>query len=216
MRSRLRAGIHPGVLFLLFLAVAAGIAFYYLKIGLAEKKVHIEKAIAYLQSEYPFAEIAVKRVQTNEMDVTLRILDVSGQTVGTKDYSLRGRDIFLENRVVVLTAADRERSMVFPVKLYTESVPPTEGDDLLPLYSVDNYPDNYRNQDAELSNAVRYVFRRAFELSNAGREFGETNVRISVSMDAVLHRGGMGGFEAGKSYRCVVHPNGGLELREVK
>ena len=215
MRKRFNAGMSPGILILLFLIVIGGFLLWTMKGGLEDRKQKLAKAISFIKSEYQFAEITIKDKTGDSIQFILKFLDITGKTVSTKEFQLKGKDIFLESRIVVIRVEEQERALVFPFKLYSDLIAPNEGVDLLNLYMENNFPKTYVSPDSEMNKIIGKLFIKAFELNNSGKEFDDKYVRISLNMDAVLHQGSLKEFKPGKMYRYLVHPNGGLELVEV-
>lgn len=84
---------------------------------------------------------------------------------------------------------------------------------------MDNqYPKNYSstNNDPGLTETVKVVFQNVISDKDMAKDFKNQTVKIKMNMDAVLHQSPFKSFKPGKIYRYIVHPNGGLEMLEVK
>lgn len=207
-----------GILFLILFIAAAAFSAWLISTALEAKKTKILKTINYLKSEYDFAELKINFRDGQKVGFTLTLLDNDGDSIAKKDFVLQGSDIFLESKVVVIDFEEKERAFIFPTKVYTDKIPPKEGFDLLSLYSENNIPKNYftKNPDADFVSAIKEIYSVAFSGEESKNQLDEKSIKVVLNMDAVLHQNPFQGFQEGKSYKCIAHPNGGLELMEVK
>jgi hypothetical protein len=209
--GKLHAGWMTILLFLL--AVLTGTAVLLVKYSLKKSKIDLEKSIAYLKSEYTFAQIGILSRSNGSISFNLKFLNVDGSSITDRYFQLKGDDIFIESKVVTIDYGKTNRALVFPFNLYTDVIPPSEGELLSGLYVSKGFPEIYMQNvpGVQYEQAVRYLYLAAFE--NRSNLENDMTVRI---MDASLHQGQFRHFEEGRNYLCQVHPDGGLELSEVK
>ncbi len=207
-----------GILFLLLLAVLAGFIILVLPTALQNKKADIIKTIAYLKSEFPFADLKINGKNGQNIIFTLTMVNIDGDKILTKDFNLKGNDIYLESKVVVVKAEDQEKAFIFPAKLYSDEIPEENGSDLFSLYVENNYPKNYlsTNRDPGFISTIKNIFQISLTSDENTKNLEAESIKIILNMDAVLHQAAFNNFQEGKSYRCILHSNGGLELLEVK
>jgi hypothetical protein len=212
--ERVRTG--RSTILLLLLVILTGASVLIINYNLKNRKMDLEKSLEYLKSDYTFAEIGVMSGSAGIITFNLKILNVDGSVITDRIYKLNGNDIFIESKVVMINSGKTNRALVFPFNLYTDVIPPRQGELLSGLYAVNGFPAIYliNKPDRSYDDAIRYLYKIAFSRgdSNSGME-NEPGVRI---MDASLHEGKFRHFEEGQVYRCLVHPDGGLELAEVK
>ncbi|MGA2142239.1 MAG: hypothetical protein ABSG94_07425, partial [Brevinematales bacterium] len=93
------------------------------------------------------------------------------------------------------------------------------------LYLVNGFPLTYKvtNMNRQYMDAVAFLCARAMAAgpeSSAGGGENRTNIMVNdtrvLLMDISLHPGSFHSIEEGSIFNCIVHPNGGLELMEVK
>lgn len=214
-RKALSAG---GILFVLLILVAAAAISWMVSGSLGVKKVKLEKTISYLKSEYRFAQIRLHSRSGQRMAFSLVLYNMDGNVAVQKDFNLEGNDVFLESKVVVVEILDQEKSFIFPEKLYTDVIPQAAGIGLDEFYVKDGFPLNYKMAvtDQDFVSTVKSIYSYARSAESANPSLDNLSIKVVLNMDAVLHQNSARELRAGTAYDCVVHPNGGLELAEVK
>lgn len=206
---------HAWILIILILCGAAAF-FLYLNQYLTRQKVNLTETVSRLKSEYTFARIYIQSKSGGRISFLIELKTPEGLTAAKTQNSLSGTDLYLESRVAVIKSIEGEKSFIFPTRLYTESVPPAQGLSLTPLYIENGLPLTYKtladNALAEKSIKALYALSQKEEISDSDQD--ALGVKIILQMDAALHQTGAG-YQAGKAYDCVVHPNGGMELKEA-
>ncbi len=188
------------LIFILFLIVAGFLLyflFFYSKIELMNKKKVLLEEIEKLKKEYVFMRFKVLN-QTEDTILDFVLYDITGVEVTNFLLTNKGIDVFVENRVIVLK---KSNAIVFPLKIYSETIPPEKGTFIGNYYFVSGEVMLYKSTGKELSDFINKLY------------LNESNEYIETSFNAVLHT--LNGVKTGKSYECFVHINGGLELREV-
>jgi hypothetical protein len=216
MSKRRKFGAGGRLLLFIFLAAFAGMAVYIARISLGNMKLDLEKALANIKGEYPFAEISVLSKNGSAISAGLKLIGIDGSVAASGTFNLDGRDIFLECKVVLAGSGKISNALVFPFNIYTDRTPPENGKPVTNLYTVNGFPSTYKvtNAGEEYGRAVRFLYDAAFQAGNGTNTgFNGSVIRI---MDASLHPGFYHSLEEGRIYRCLVHPNGGLELMEEK
>ncbi len=216
MSERGKTSAGGRIILLLFLVMLAGAAIYLFNFSLKNRKIDLEKALAYIKSEYSFAEISVLSKTGNSFLYNLKLINIGGTAVTDETFTLDGRDIFLECKVVAARSGSFSNAFVFPFNLYTDTIPPGSGKSVTNLYYINGFPSIFTlaNMDISYKNTVSFLFENAMEASG-----NETNIMVRDSkvriMDVSLHPGFSRRIEEGMIFRCSVHPGGGLELTEV-
>ncbi len=205
-----------GILLILFLLLLSGAAVWLINTSLKNKKIDLEKSLASMKSEFSFAEIKVIHKTNDKIRFNLRLLSIEGGSILEKSYELAGNDIFIESKVVVIEIHGDKKSFVFPYSLYTDRIPPQKGESLIKFYTEGGFPQIYKTAQADESYTftIQKIFNYAFndDEEQTGFGMGENSLKMDIS----LHQGDFHSFEENLTYRCTVHPNGGLELTEVK
>ncbi len=225
MAERSKLGAGGAVLLLIFLIILAGFAVYVFNFTMANRKIDLEKALANVKSEYAFAQIAVISNDNNYITADIRLLSPDGSVIADKSLTLEGSDIYLECKVASAEKGNFSNALVFPFNVYTESVTPERGLPLTNLYLVNGFPSTYAltNMNRQYMDAVAFLCARAMAAgpdSGAGSGENRTNIMVNdarvLLMDISLHPGSFHSIGEGSMFNCIVHPNGGLELMEVK
>ncbi len=203
------------IVLFLFLVLIIGFGVFVINKNLASRKLDLENSLAFLKSEYTFAQIGILSKNPGAIRFNLEFLDIDGSVVTDVNFELEGSDVFIESKVVMIDSEKTNKALVFPYNVYTDTLPPRLGKPLSALYTVNGFPEIYKadKTDASYENAVRYLYSRAFQETGTAGEENDAKIRI---MDASIHQGQFRHFEEGQVYRCSVHPDGGLELTEVK
>lgn len=204
------------IFFVLLIIAFISVTVWMLKSGLEIRKASLEETINYLKSEYEFARLTINSKGGSSIRFTITLMNLDGNVTARRDYELPGNDIFLESSVIVMSTADKEKALVFPRRLYSESLPPAQGIELTALYDNNGFPGTYTSKDLtpELTSAIRKIFQLSLNAKEDSPEWKEQSVKIALNMEASLHQ--PRGYEPGKTYSCLVHPNGGMELMEMK
>lgn len=190
------------LIFVLFLIVAGFLLyflFFYSKIELINRKKVLFEQIEKLKKEYVFMKFNVLN-QSEDTILYFALYDINGSEVTNFLLTNKGADVFVENKIIVLK---KSNAIVFPLKVYSEIIPPEKGIFIGNYYFVSGEVKLYKSAGSELSDFINKLY-----LNESNK-----NEYIETSFNAVLHT--LNGVKAGKSYECFVHINGGLELREV-
>ena len=204
------------IFFVLLIIAFISVTVWMLKSGLETRKASLEDTINYLKSEYEFARLTINSKNSSSISFTMTLLNVNGNVAAKKDYELPGNDIFLESAIIVMSSPDKERALVFPKRLYSELLPPDQGLAITSLYDDNGFPGIYSSKDLtpELSSVIRKIYQLSQTAKEDSPDWKDQSVKIALNMEASLHQ--TRGYEPGKTYSCVVHPNGGMELLEMK
>ncbi len=208
---------HLWILFLLLAAAGTALVIAAMTGALRSRKISLEKAVRYVQSEYVFGRIALSPDGKDSLTVRLALLTPEANTALERTFSLPGSDVFLESRVLVIEHEGLERTYVFPSRLYSDTLPASEGIDLIPLYVRDGFPAHYAllKDDPEWNATVKAIYIAAWAgPEEAGNNTAFADLPVKMRLDAALHRGPYRDNRGGV-YELLAHPNGGLELREV-
>ncbi len=200
--------------FILLLLAGVTLFFTVFKDKLQNRADSLRMAIEKVKSEYAFARITVLSQGQDQIRFRLTILNQEGEGQGAREYSLAGSDIFLESRVVHCRIEDQKKAFIFPWKVFTEKIAPEQGVDIRDIYLNEGKPLNYSTAqrsdtwDQTISDLYAVAFRDSDVFDTIKAQY------IIDIYDSSLHLGIMGSFQPGRSYQCIIHPNGGLELKE--
>ncbi|MGC8764341.1 MAG: hypothetical protein ACP5QT_00425 [Brevinematia bacterium] len=185
------------IVFLIYLFLS------YAKSLFIKKKLNLENEIARLKSEYTFFKYQIDSINDGKVAFTFFFLDQDGNIFTNGSLVLDGSDIFLESRVIFLNPSN---SIVFPLRLYSESVSPDKG------FNLTNF---YANREF-LFYPEKKEMGRFFEAIFSFYVLGEGNIDrykhfVKFYMDVVIHSGLP--LQEGDVFECVLHPGGQLELK---
>ena len=202
-----------------FIILIAGIAilfflFTQMKEILQDKVEDLRKTIEWVKSEYEFARVAVFKKGANAVEFELSIIGLDGEVKGKKVFTLPGTDIFLESRIVYLQSEDLNKIVIFPYKVYTEKIAPKDGIPVQNLYVTGNFPNNYTAPG--ISDQVKRTLTGLYEtVFEYGDYYSAVKGKyITDIMDTAVHQSPFKPYESGKTYRYILHPNGGVEMME--
>jgi hypothetical protein len=110
----------------LLLGLGAG-AIYIWRSSLENEVDYLKDAIAFVQSQYAFAEMKVTGMTADTISVELSIKGISGDIVGSTNLTLPGQDFFIESRILIAELEDEQRAFIFPMKVYSDTMAPDTG-----------------------------------------------------------------------------------------
>ncbi|MCX7821149.1 MAG: hypothetical protein N2258_05675 [Brevinematales bacterium] len=190
------------ILFLLVLGFLLYVLFFYTKIELINRKQILTEEIEKLKKEYVFLSFKVLGQDEDNSVVSFELYGFDGVKVTNFILTNRGRDVFIESKVIVLK---KSNLVVFPWKIYSDVIAPENGVFIGDYYAPDGEVMLYKSSGRELFNFINSLYSDGL---NSKNEYIE-NIFI-----AVLHT--VNGVKTGRVYECMAHINGGLELREVE
>jgi hypothetical protein len=202
-----------------FIVLLAGIAilfflFSQMKDILQDKVDDLRKTIAWVKSEYEYARITILKKGANAVEFELSIIGIDGEVKGKKTLTLPGTDIFLESRIVTLQTEEENKTVIFPYKVYTERIAPKDGVGIQNLYVVNNFPMNYNAAGIteQIRKAMAGIYETVFEF---GDYYSAVKGKYILDItDVAPHQSPFTPFVSGKTYRYILHPNGGVEMME--
>ncbi len=204
---------------LALLATAGGVLWW--KHTEREREIRrLRQAIEHLTASYPIARLVVDDQQTDESGATLTslrlsLVDEQGRRKGGPGaVELAGRRVYFEALLIVfddpLVESGQRRAMAFPTRLYTESIPPSDGY-ALQVLDDRGVPSLYERSEAPpggLSlSAYRDVLRRFWELANDPAQAS------SYGIDVLQGQAVFTEYEVGRFYTIFVEADGGLTIR---
>lgn len=201
--------------FIILLVLAGTVLFFTVFRDMLQSRAdQLRLAIETVKSHYAFARIQVLEKSPKGIRVKLTILNQEGQPRGSDTFSLPGNDVYLESRIVHCRLEEDTRAFVFPWRVFTEQLSPAQGKDIRELYLEEGSPRNYQGDKRSdtLDQAILDLYRTAWQDSDVYDDIREQYI-IDI-YDSSLHLGILGTYQAGRSYICIIHPNGGLELKE--
>ncbi len=201
----------------LLLIIAIAMAWFFIKYKKTKLKTRAEalqSAIDAIKSDYAFAKIKVLKKNKGKITVILSILDVNGKEAGDKTFTLAGNDPFIEARVIVAHNAEQQKAFVFPLRIYSDKIPPSKGQSITSLYVRDNFPLNYRKE--KQSKTWTHGITALYQSAMKGKSVFPDSDSIDNIFSASVHLGLMGNWTVGSTYILSIHPNGGIELKEAE
>lgn len=201
--------------FLLILILLAGVSLLALKVFqgyLADEAESLREAVAFVKSEYYFLEMKVDDISGDKIFVTLSYLGLDNEIKAENSYELSGSDVFIESRIAVGTAEGEKRAFVFPFRIYSDSIPPSDGEILTNDYVSEGIPKTYLTSGIPEStkSGMKLIFSYLFDekTENLNIQF------ISEVFDTAIHQDQNSPFEKGSVYLFSIHPGGGVEMQE--
>lgn len=197
----------------LLLGLGAG-AIYIWRMSLESEVDNLKEAIAFVQSQYAFAEMKVTGMTADMISVELSIRGISGDVVGSTNLTLPGQDFFLESRILIAALEDEQRAFIFPIKVYSDKMPPDTGISVESLYMKEGVPMNYYTSSIKPGMIIAM---KNLKLISEGAVIYREEVQgefIKNAFDSAVHQSFLRPFRVGDVYTYVIHPNGGIELLE--
>ncbi len=179
---------------------------------LSGKIQNLSATLSYLKSETLFARLKVHNIEDGEIHFNIVFFTPDQKEVAPLSLSLSGADLYVESRVIVLSDADRTRALIFPLRIYSDTVAPVDGILLHALYPPNSVPLLYQpNQNkAILSAELLTLSKIALHQSNTIKL--KTGI-LKENFDTSLHIGPFGELQE-DSYDLILHPNGAVEIRK--
>lgn len=216
-KNRIAAKANFSVMFIILLIVVGiAVCMFVLRNTLENKVDSLKSAISLVKEEYEFVRMHIKDIKNNSVEFDLHFIDIDGETTAKKQYALKGKDVFIECRVVIAKFGEQEKAFIFPYRLYSDVIAPEKGKNILNDYAKDNFPLIYnssKNPD-NYKAAVKHIFETAFFESEYYDDIKEKYI-VKI-FDTALHQAFFNRLKEGAVYSAVVHSNGAAQLTEIK
>lgn len=185
----------------------------------------LSATLNYLKSETHFASLGIQSMQDSIIHFTLSFFSPEGEKVYSQNFSLKGSDIYLESRVLILKNTKdsknkpktklNTRALIFPLRVYSDEIPPTQGLSLTNLYHPITAPLLYASTSAPNKQKIntQLLALSKFALGQTNKVRLNKNL-IKNSFETSLHIGPFKQDQAHHTYDFIIHPNGAVEMLE--
>jgi len=187
----------------------------------------LSATLSYLKSETHFASLGIQSIQDSIIHFTLSFFSPEGKKVYSQNFSLKGSDIYLESRVIILKNTKQTdsknkpktklntRALIFPLRVYSDEIPPKQGLSLTNLYPYNQAPLLYASTSAPNKQKLntQLLALSKFALGQTNKVRLDKNL-IKNSFETSLHVGPFKQNQANHTYDFIIHPNGAVEMME--
>jgi len=149
-----------------------------------------------------------------DVSARFRFYDADGKEIASFERSWKGSELAIDSLIVALG----KRSLVFPVRVFTDAVAPAKGTELFSYYDRDGVPAilDSTGLDDRTRAALKDLFTRvkAAEVRSADEEASrapDASIRGFFG-NAVHDLKRFNRFEIGAVYALVAHADGGIEI----
>ena len=180
------------------LAIAGGLT---LSIETQRKKLaELTSGIARLKAEQVPIRFKIEGQENGRIQVKIKLYDMDGNELSVLKHEMEGDILFVDFACV----PSDNRYLSFPKSIFTETIPPSEGLPLFPLYDNNGFPQVFDTKEMppKLRETLTDLFSKLKQGQNGGGAFGS----------AVHDIKSLKSFRSGEVYRIVTRLKGGIEI----
>lgn len=183
----------------LILALSAATAGYIKITDLEKREEAALKELHFLTGEQVTTEFKITERDASTLSLQMRFLNPEGKPVGNQiSYTLKGSTLYIEYFIIRLTDTSYWH---FPVKIYSDTIPPGKGLLLTDFYTSEGFPliHESRGEEIPLKTLMKLVHRGL----DGERKHG---------FFSAVHDTQKNPFMLNRTYRITGRNQGGLEV----
>ena len=165
----------------------------------------LEKNISHLKEETTPIRFKVTKRKNGKVTVVFAFYDADNKRIKKGiQKTFTGNEISFDFYVY----QTQNKYIAFPYKVYTDSIAPNQGDDLIVYYDKAGFPQifNKKNMNKDLRFGLEALFEKVKngEITKDEKYFG----------NMVHDLAGVKEFRIGHTYKIITHTKGGIEIVE--
>lgn len=188
--------------------VAVILTFAIFKILVSHQKktiVKLEKNINLLKQENTPIRFKVKERENGTVTVVIAFFDADNNRIKKGILkTFKGNEVSFDFYVYKV----KDKYIAFPYKIYTDSIAPIKGDDLIQYYDYGGFPQIFYSKS--INKSFKKGLETLFEKVKSGKIEDDTNYFGNMVHDIA----GVREFRIGKTYKIITHTKGGIEITE--
>ncbi len=172
--------------------------------GQEEKILSLEETVESLEESWVPLRFQIREREEAAFTVKVKLYDLENRIVGEETWELPGREFFVD--FMTIPAGER-LYLSFPRAVFTDTLQPSRGKSLYPLYNQNGNPLIFRGESIPAEGKA--VFRRVFETLLQGERAAEEGFgNVVHDIQSVRE------FRKGYVYRVQCRRKGGIEIAE--
>lgn len=169
-----------------------------------QELVRLEETVEFLKDETVPIKFKIVQRTDSSLTVAIKFFNADNMEIGKTETTLNGSELSFD----FITVKAGNKYISFPYKIFTNMIPPKEGEELAPFYNQDGAPGIfvYDGIHKDLLNNLKFLYRdvKNDNIENLKGYFG--NLVHDIEKISV--------FKTGIVYRIVLHVKGGIEVLE--